>query len=90
MAKEIYVEFVILGNSLKATAILPEFGLEATVIGPANAAQSTMAHGRPLQAGIHGRQEKELISSLPSQPGEDLIVGNRLCQVLERARKVRV
>lgn len=43
MAGEIYVEFVILGNSLKATAIDPETGLEATVIGPANAAQSTMA-----------------------------------------------
>ncbi len=43
MAKEIYVEFVILGNSLKATAIDPESGLEATVVGPANAAQSTMA-----------------------------------------------
>ena len=43
MPKEIYVEFVILGNSLKATAIDPETGLEATVIGPANAAQSTMA-----------------------------------------------
>jgi hypothetical protein len=41
--REIYVEFVILGNSLKATAIDPETGLEATVIGPANAAQSTMA-----------------------------------------------
>jgi len=43
LPKEIYVEFVILGNSLKATAIDPETGLEATVIGPANAAQSTMA-----------------------------------------------
>jgi hypothetical protein len=43
VAKEIYVEFVILGNSLKATAIDPESGLEATVVGPANAAQSTMA-----------------------------------------------
>jgi hypothetical protein len=43
VAREIYVEFVILGNSLKATAIDPESGLEATVIGPANAAQSTMA-----------------------------------------------
>jgi hypothetical protein len=43
VAGEIYVEFVILGNSLKATAIDPETGLEATVIGPANAAQSTMA-----------------------------------------------
>ena len=43
MPGEIFVEFVILGNSLKATAIDPESGLEATVIGPANAAQSTMA-----------------------------------------------
>ena len=43
MAKEIYVEFVILGNSLKATAIDPESGLEASVIGRANAPQSTMA-----------------------------------------------
>jgi len=40
---EIFVEFVILGNSLKATAIDPETGLEASVIGPANAPQSTMA-----------------------------------------------
>ena len=37
------MEFVILGNSLKATAIDPETGLEASVIGPANAPQSTMA-----------------------------------------------
>jgi hypothetical protein len=43
VAKEIFVEFVILGNSLKATAIDPETGLEASVIGPANAPQSTMA-----------------------------------------------
>ena len=43
MAGDIYVEFVILGNSLKATAIDPQSGLEATVIGPANAPQSTMA-----------------------------------------------
>jgi len=40
---EIFVEFVILGNSLKATAIDPETGLEASVIGPANAPQNTMA-----------------------------------------------
>jgi hypothetical protein len=41
--KEIYVEFVVLGNTVKATAIDPETGEEASVIGPANAAQSTMA-----------------------------------------------
>ena len=41
--KEIFVEFVILGNSLKATAIDPDSGLEASVIGPANAPRHTMA-----------------------------------------------
>ena len=43
MAKEIYVEFVVLGNTVKATAIDPETGKEASVIGPASAAQATMA-----------------------------------------------
>ena len=43
MAKEIYVEFVVLGNTVKATAIDPDTGEEASVIGPASAAQSTMA-----------------------------------------------
>jgi hypothetical protein len=41
--KEIFVEFVILGNSIKATAIDPESGLEASVIGPANAPRHAMA-----------------------------------------------
>ena len=41
--KEIFVEFVILGNSVKATAIDPESGLEASVIGPANAPRHAMA-----------------------------------------------
>jgi hypothetical protein len=43
VAKDIYVEFVILGNTVKATAIDPETGQEASVIGPASAAQYTMA-----------------------------------------------
>jgi hypothetical protein len=43
VAGEIYVEFVILGNSVKATAIDPATGVEVSVVGPANAAQSTMA-----------------------------------------------
>ena len=42
--KEIFVEFVILGNSVKATAIDPESGLEASVIGPATAPRDAMAH----------------------------------------------
>jgi hypothetical protein len=41
--KEIFVEFVILGNSIKATAIDPDTGLEASVIGPANAPRGAMA-----------------------------------------------
>jgi hypothetical protein len=41
--REIYVEFIVLGNSVKATAIDPDTGEEASVIGPASAAQSTMA-----------------------------------------------
>jgi hypothetical protein len=39
----IYVEFVILGNSVKATAIDPATGTEASVVGPASASQATMA-----------------------------------------------
>ncbi len=39
----IYVEFVILGNSVKATAIDPVSGIEASVIGPASAPQAVMA-----------------------------------------------
>ncbi|HWA68565.1 MAG TPA: hypothetical protein VG821_01875 [Rhizomicrobium sp.] len=40
---EIFVEFVVMGNTLKATAIDPDSGLEASVIGPANAPQAAMA-----------------------------------------------
>ena len=43
MAKGIFVEFVILGNSIKATAIDPDTGLEASIVGPANAPRSTLA-----------------------------------------------
>ena len=43
MAKEIFVEFVQLGNSIKATAIDPDTGLEASIVGPANAPRSTLA-----------------------------------------------
>ena len=43
MAKEIYVEFVVLGNAVKATAIDPETGDEASIVGPASAPQSVLA-----------------------------------------------
>lgn len=41
--KEIYVEFVVMGNTVKVTAIDSETGLEASVVGPANAPQAAMA-----------------------------------------------
>ena len=43
MGKEIYVEFVVLGNTVKATAIDPETGIEASIVGPASAPQSILA-----------------------------------------------
>jgi len=40
---EILVEFVALGNSVKVTAIDPATGLEAVVVGPANAPRNALA-----------------------------------------------
>ena len=40
--KEIYVEFVIMGNTVKVTAIDSETGLEASVIGPAGASRGAL------------------------------------------------
>jgi hypothetical protein len=39
----IYVEFIIQGKVVKATAIDPVTGIEASVVGPANAPQAAMA-----------------------------------------------
>jgi hypothetical protein len=39
----IYVEFTVLGNSVKVTAIDPATGLEASIMGPAGAPQSVLA-----------------------------------------------
>ena len=41
--KEIYVEFVVQGSFVKVTAIDPETGLEASIVGPAGAPQSVLA-----------------------------------------------
>ena len=41
--KEIFVEFVVLGNSVKVTAIDPDTGLEVSVVGPANAPRNVLA-----------------------------------------------
>jgi hypothetical protein len=43
MPKEIFVEFVQVGNTVKVTAIDPDTGLEASIVGPANAPRSTLA-----------------------------------------------
>ena len=43
MAKQIFVEFVMLGNTVKATAIDPDTALEASIVGPASAPRSTLA-----------------------------------------------
>ena len=40
---EIYVEFVVIGNAVKATAIDPATGREASLVGPATASQAQMA-----------------------------------------------
>lgn len=42
-AGAIYVEFVIIGNTVKATAIDPATGIEASVVGPRSAPQAVMA-----------------------------------------------
>jgi hypothetical protein len=43
VAKEIFVEFVILGNTVKVTAIDPDTGLEASIVGPASAPRAVLA-----------------------------------------------
>ena len=43
MAKEIFIEFVTLGNTVKVTAIDAETGTEASIVGPANAPRSVLA-----------------------------------------------
>ena len=39
----IYVEFIVIGNTVKATAIDPATGREASIVGPATAPQSVLA-----------------------------------------------
>jgi hypothetical protein len=41
--REIYIEFVIHGTVAKATAIDPASGIEASVMGPANAGRAPLA-----------------------------------------------
>lgn len=41
--KEIYVEFVVMGNTVKVTAVDSESGLEASIVGPAGAPRAALA-----------------------------------------------
>jgi hypothetical protein len=41
--KEIFVEFIQMGNTVKATAIDPDTGQEASIVGPASAPRSILA-----------------------------------------------
>lgn len=43
MRAEIYIEFIVQGNVVKATAIDSVTGLEASIVGPASAPQSVLA-----------------------------------------------
>lgn len=41
--REVYVEFIIRGNFVKATAIDPATGIEASIMGPAGAPRHTLS-----------------------------------------------
>ena len=41
--QEILIEFVVQGNVVKATAVDPVTGMEASIVGPANAGQVVLA-----------------------------------------------
>jgi hypothetical protein len=41
--RDIYIEFIVQGNAVKATAIDSVTGLEASIVGPAGAPQSVLA-----------------------------------------------
>jgi hypothetical protein len=41
--REVYVEFIVQGNFVKATAIDPVSGTEATIMGPAGAPRHTLS-----------------------------------------------
>jgi hypothetical protein len=43
--REILIEYVVLGNAIKATAIDSASGVEASIVGPAHAARAALAQG---------------------------------------------
>jgi hypothetical protein len=58
VAGAIYVEFIVQGNFVKATAIDPVTGIEASIVGPASAPQSVLAENarRKLEYVIKKKQ----------------------------------
>jgi hypothetical protein len=50
--REIYVEFVVQGNVVKATAIDSASGLEACIVGPATAPRATLAAAAARKLGF--------------------------------------
>ena len=58
VGKEVFIEFVILGNVVKATAIDPDSGLEASVIGPANAPRHAMAEAARNKLNYMAKKKK--------------------------------
>ena len=58
---EIYVEFVVHGNTVKATAIDAATGIEASIVGPANAGREalTQAAIRKLEYVMKKNGEEE-------------------------------
>ncbi len=53
----IYVEFTLLGNSVKATAIDPATGLEASIVGPAGAPRSVLAQAARRKLGFLAKKK---------------------------------
>jgi len=58
---EIYVEFVVHGNVVKATAIDAATGAEASIVGPATAGREVLTHAalRKLKFVLEKKKKKE-------------------------------
>jgi hypothetical protein len=55
----IYVEFVVQGNFVKATAIDPATGIEASIVGPASASQAILAENARRKLAYVIKKEKK-------------------------------
>lgn len=77
-AGEIYFELIRQGNFVKATAIDPESGAEASIVGPASAAaadlQALAVAKLRKQLGAPGVQERPADPAPEAKPGRGIIV----------------